>query len=73
MEQAAQERQRSSRPFLWAGFALAPILYIIALAGIAGTVLFAGYTQVLRSNVEITADNSVRNQIRMATEIIAGN
>lgn len=54
-----------------AGFALAPILYIIALAGIAGTVLFTGYTQILRSNVEITADNSVRNQIRMATEVIA--
>ncbi|MGE0371658.1 MAG: tail fiber domain-containing protein [Gammaproteobacteria bacterium] len=60
-----------ARTALWAGFALAPILYIIALAGIAGTVLFTGYTQILRSNVEITADNAVRNQIRMASEVVS--
>ena len=53
------------------GFALAPILYLIALAGIAGAVLFTGYTQVLRSNVEITADNAARNQIRLASEVLA--
>ncbi len=53
------------------GFALAPILYIMALAGVAGSVLFTGYTQVLRTNVEITTDNSVRNQIRMAAEVLA--
>ncbi len=53
------------------GFALAPILYLIALAGIAGAVLFTGYTQILRSNVEITADNAARNQIRMASEVLA--
>ena len=43
------------------GFVLAPLLYLIALAGVAGTVLFTGYTQILRANVEITADNQVRN------------
>ncbi len=44
---------------------------MIGLAGIAGTVLFSGYTQILRSNVEITADNGARNQLRMATEVIS--
>ncbi|MGE3769525.1 MAG: tail fiber domain-containing protein [Bdellovibrionales bacterium] len=63
--------QKSWAARMMLGFALAPILYIIALAGIAGTVLFTGYTQILRSNVEITADNSVRNQIRMASEVVS--
>jgi hypothetical protein len=54
-----------------AGFAIGPILYLLAMAGVGAAVLFSGYSQILRSNVEITADTATRNQIMNASEIVA--
>ncbi|MDP9128654.1 MAG: hypothetical protein M3N08_10400, partial [Pseudomonadota bacterium] len=34
-----------------AGFAIAPILYMLGLVGVGAAVLFSGYSQVLRTNV----------------------
>ncbi len=67
------KNNRSPRLAMRAGFALAPILYILALAGIGGAVLFSGYTQVLRSNVEVTSENQVRNQLLAASQSLAAS
>ncbi|MDD3289129.1 MAG: hypothetical protein PHX43_09065, partial [Alphaproteobacteria bacterium] len=51
-------RLKSSR-----GFAIAPILYMLTLMGVGAGVLFSGYSQVLRSNIQITNDLSAKNEL----------
>jgi len=46
-----------------AGFAIAPILYLLGLVGIGAGVLFSGYSQILRSNVEVTNDMTTKNDL----------
>ena len=55
------------------GFMLAPLLYILALGGIGAAVMFSGYSQVLRSNAEMTAINSVRQQLNSAAQILSAS
>ncbi|HBM90630.1 MAG TPA: hypothetical protein DD400_01950, partial [Rhodospirillaceae bacterium] len=51
-------RQQTSK-----GFAVAPILYILTLAGVAAGVLFSGYSQILRTNVNITNTTTTKNDL----------
>ena len=55
------------------GFMLAPLLYILALGGIGAAVMFSGYSQVLRSNAEMTAINSVRQQLNSAAQTLSAS
>lgn len=52
---------------------LAPLLYMLALGGIGAAVMFSGYSQILRSNVEITAINSVRQQLNSAGQTLSAS
>src|ERR1043166_1421172 len=54
-----------------AGFMLAPLLYMLALAGIGAAVMFSGYSQVLRSNAEMTAINTARQQLQSAGQTLS--
>jgi hypothetical protein len=56
-----------------AGFMLAPILYMLALAGVGAAVMFSGYSQVLRSNAEMTAVNAVRSQLQSAGQTLSAS
>ena len=56
-----------------AGFMLAPLLYMLALAGIGTAVMFSGYGQVLRSNAEMTAINAVRQQLSSAGQTLSAS
>jgi len=50
---------------------LAPLLYMLALAGIGAAVLYSSYSQILRSNAQITAINAVRAQLQSAGTTLA--
>ncbi len=50
---------------------LAPLLYMLALAGIGASVMFSGYSQILRSNAEMTAINVVRSQLQSAGQTLS--
>jgi fibronectin-binding autotransporter adhesin len=56
-----------------AGFMLAPLLYMLALAGIGAAVMFSGYSQILRSNAEMTAINIVRSQLQSAGQTLSAS
>jgi hypothetical protein len=56
-----------------AGFMLAPLLYMLVLAGIGAAVLFSGYSQILRSNAQMTAINSARSQLQAADTTLAAS
>ena len=49
-----------------AGFALAPILYLLGLVGVGAGVLFSGYSQILRSNVQVTNDMTTKSDLNAA-------
>jgi len=53
------------------GFMLAPLLYMLALGGIGAAVMFSGYSQVLRSNAEMTAVNAARQQLNSAAQTLS--
>jgi Chaperone of endosialidase len=55
------------------GFALAPILYLLALVGVGAGVLFSGYHQILRTNVEITRDNATKNELSAASRVLSAS
>ena len=55
------------------GFMLAPLLYMLALGGIGAAVMFSGYSQVLRSNAEMTAINSARQQLNSAGQTLSAS
>jgi hypothetical protein len=46
-----------------AGFAIAPILYMLGLIGVGAAVLFSGYSQILRTNVNITNGLEAKNDL----------
>ncbi len=52
---------------------LAPLLYMLALGGIGAAVMFSGYSQVLRSNAEMTAINTVRQQLNSAGQTLSAS
>ncbi|MBY0428631.1 MAG: tail fiber domain-containing protein, partial [Alphaproteobacteria bacterium] len=56
-----------------AGFMLAPLLYMLALGGIGAAVMFSGYSQVLRSNAEMTSVNAVRQQLNSAAQTLSAS
>ncbi len=56
-----------------AGFMLAPLLYMLALGGIGASVMFSGYSQVLRSNAEMTSVNVVRQQLSSAAQTLSAS
>jgi fibronectin-binding autotransporter adhesin len=56
-----------------AGFMLAPLLYMLVLAGIGAAVLFSGYSQILRSNAQMTAINAARSQLQAAGTTLAAS
>lgn len=62
----ARRRQRQ-------GFALAPILYILALAGVGGSVLFSGYSQVLAANMAVAAKGKAQNDTMAAGDVLAAD
>ena len=46
-----------------AGFAIAPILYLLGLVGVGAAVLFSGYSQILRTNQNITYTLQTKNDL----------
>src|SRR6266478_6050603 len=52
---------------------LAPLLYMLALAGIGAAVMFSGYSQILRSNAEMTAVNTARSQLQAAGQTLSAS
>src|SRR5438105_4568415 len=46
-----------------AGFAIAPILYLLGLIGVGAAVLFSGYSQILRTNANITHNLQTKNDL----------
>jgi hypothetical protein len=52
---------------------LAPLLYMLALAGIGGAVMFSGYSQILKSNAEMTALNTARSQLQAAGQTLSAS
>lgn len=46
-----------------AGFAVAPILYLLAMAGVAAGVLFSGYSQILRANLNVTNATAAKGDL----------
>ena len=66
---AARTRARARNPR--AGFALGPILYLLGLIGIGAGILFSGYSQILRSNIQITRDMEVKNDLNAAATTLA--
>src|SRR5882724_110743 len=63
-----KSQKRASRR---AGFAIAPILYMLGLVGIGAGVLFSGYSQILRSNVQMTNDLTTKNDLQSAATTLA--
>jgi hypothetical protein len=52
---------------------LAPLLYTLALAGVGAAVLFSGYSQILKSNAEMTATNAARAQLLAAGQTLSAS
>jgi len=53
------------------GFAIAPLLYILTLAGVAAGVLYGGYSQILRTNAQMTNNLTVKNDSNAAETTLA--
>src|SRR5665213_2963170 len=56
-----------------AGFALAPILYMLTLIGVGAGVLFSGYSQILCSNQQMTQNMSVQNDMNGSATTLAAS
>ncbi|MGB4101897.1 MAG: hypothetical protein WBK91_08340, partial [Alphaproteobacteria bacterium] len=56
-----------------AGFMVAPILYVLALAGAGAAVLFSGYSQVLRTNIEITRNNTAKTDLQAINRTLSAS
>src|SRR5580692_11742481 len=54
-----------------AGFAIGPILYLLGLIGIGAGILFSGYSQILRSNIQITNDMENKNDLNAAATTLS--
>src|ERR1700744_2171460 len=67
----ARPRLRSRAKQRRAGFAIGPILYLLGLIGVGAGILFSGYSQILRSNIQITSDMQTKNDLSAATKTVA--
>ncbi|MGE3624591.1 MAG: hypothetical protein AB7H77_12085, partial [Bdellovibrionales bacterium] len=64
-------QHRTGPPDTRSGFAIGPILYLLGLIGVGAGVLFSGYSQILRSNIQITEDMGAKNDLNAATTTLA--
>ena len=55
--------ERENRGRRRKGFAVAPILYVLGLVGVGAAVLFSGYSQILRTNVQVTNNLATKNDL----------
>ncbi|NCC03697.1 MAG: hypothetical protein EOM37_06595, partial [Proteobacteria bacterium] len=55
------------------GFAIAPVLYLLVLAGVASSVLFGGYSQILRGNVSVTNSQIVKTDLSGSLTTLAAS
>lgn len=53
------------------GFAIGAILFILTMVGVGGAVLYSGYSQILRTNIEITRDNAAKNDLLAAARTLS--
>lgn len=53
------------------GFAIGAILFILTMVGVGGAVLYSGYSQILRTNIEITRDNAAKNELLAAARTLS--
>src|SRR5580658_3924230 len=56
-----------------AGFAIGPILYLLALIGIGAGILFSSTSQILRSNIQITESIETQNDLSQAATVLASS
>jgi fibronectin-binding autotransporter adhesin len=54
-----------------AGFAIGPILYLLGLIGVAAGVLFSSYSQILRSNQQVTNNLASKNDLQAIATTLA--
>src|ERR1700722_10971657 len=54
-----------------AGFAIGPILYLLGLIGIGAGILFSSYSQILRSNQQVTNNLATKNDLQAIATTIA--
>ncbi len=54
-----------------AGFAVAPILYLLMMAGVAAGVLFSGYGQILRANLNVTNATTAKGDLTSGLTTLA--
>ncbi|MDX2028419.1 MAG: hypothetical protein SFW62_07265 [Alphaproteobacteria bacterium] len=82
MTEKDSQAARRSRPFFRpcssspsvrrrAGFGIAPILYMLGLVGVGAGVLFSGYSQILRSNVQMTNDMTTKGDLNANATTLA--
>ncbi|MGE0109398.1 MAG: beta strand repeat-containing protein, partial [Bdellovibrionales bacterium] len=66
-------RERASCACAQRGFAIAPILYLLTLVGVATGVLFSSYTQILRTNVSVTNETAVKSEISAGSTTLSAS
>src|SRR6202167_437015 len=73
-----RQRRDGARPRLGlrtrahrAGFAIGPILYLLGRIGIGAGILISGYSQILRSNIQITEDMQTKNDLNSAATTLS--
>ncbi len=54
-----------------AGFAIGPILYILGLIGVGAGILFSSYSQILRSNQQVTNNLASKNDLQAIATTVA--
>ncbi|MCL2468604.1 MAG: hypothetical protein FWF24_00005, partial [Alphaproteobacteria bacterium] len=54
-----------------AGFAVAPVLYLLVLAGVVAGVLFSGYSQVLRSGINVSNTSMAKTDMAASMTTLA--
>ncbi len=64
--------KRGARPGR-AGFGVAPILYMLGLIGVGAGVLFSGYSQSIKNNIQMTNSLAVRSDLEAATTTMAAS
>ncbi len=55
------------------GFAIAPILYLLGLIGVGAGVLFSGYSQILRSNQNMSNTLAAKNDLQGTATTLAAS
>ena len=63
----------SNRPNRQSGFALGAILYTLGLIGVASSVLFSGYSQIMRANIAVSDSVAVKSDLTAASNTLASS